>query len=181
MNDNETNLILLVEGEKYPLPYHQGTGAATQFLVKGGSYLQVILPNMSQVERESIRAGEIKAGLLYKGGAMLFLFQFHDENSKLVMSFDSIFDVRLIEKSALDLLNIDNPEHRMTISIHGIDNGILRGMRLLTLPPSLTRKFLVSVQDQISTVQKGECVMTEWQKINIDELIANTETWILGN
>jgi hypothetical protein len=123
MSDNEYSpLITLAIGEKYPLPYPEsmGGGAAAQFLVKGGSYLQVILPNMKPHENEAIRKGKIKAGLLYKDGAMLFLFQFHDKNDKPILSFDSAFDVRLIDKEYLDYRTLKTPNNGLLLAYMGL-------------------------------------------------------------
>ena len=174
-------MIELRRGEPYPLPLEQGEGAAAQFLTQSGNVLQIVLPDMDSKEQNALRSGMIKAGLLYEGGAMLFLFQFYGAGAgKPLLTFDAPFDIRILSPKERNLHNIDNAEQRLAIEIHAIDEKkILRALRLVTMPPDMTLKFLSAVQEQLATIDKPG-VMNQWLQHEPSELIKKTETWVLG-
>jgi hypothetical protein len=173
-------MIQLSRGEPYPLPLEQSEGAAAQFLTKTGNVLQIVLPDMDSKEQNALRSGMIKAGFLYEGGAMLFLFQFHGNDGKPLITFDAPFDIRLLSAAERNLHNIDNAEQRLAIEIHAVDEKkILRALRLVTIPPDMTLKFLSAVQEQLAAIDKPG-VMAGWMQREPNELIKNTQTWVLG-
>lgn len=174
-------MIELSRGQAYPLPITQEIGAAAQFLTQSGHILQIVLPGMDAKEQTAIRAGMIKAGFLYEGGAMLFLFQFYGSGAgKPLLIFDAPFDIRLYPAKERKLHNIDNAEQRLAIEIHAIDEKkILRALRVVTMPPDMTIKFLSAVQDQLAGIDKPG-VMAGWMQREPHELIKNTDTWVLG-
>ena len=175
------NMIELRRGEPYPLPLEQGEGAAAQFLTKTGNILQIVLPGMDAKEQTALRSGMIKAGFLYEGGAMLFLFQFYGAGAgKPLLTFDAPFDIRLYPENRRNLHNIDNAHQRLAIEIHAIDEKkILRALRLVTMPPDMTIKFLSAVQEQLAAIDKPG-VMNQWLQHEPHELIKKTKTWVLG-
>jgi hypothetical protein len=176
-----TELITLTRGEPYPLPLEQGQGAAAQFLTKTGNILQIVLPDMDSKEQASLRSGMIKAGFLYEGGALLLLFQFYGAGAgKPLITFDAPFDIRLLSKAKRNLHNIENPEQRLAIEIHAVDEKkILRALRVVTMPPSMTLKFLSVVQDQLAAINKPG-VMAGWLQQQPEDLLNQTENWVLG-
>jgi hypothetical protein len=176
--------LILSRGKPYPLPFPSNLheGAAAQFLRPSANILQILLPNMSSKEEKAVRSGLIKAGLLYEAGTMLWLFQFYGDNGRPLLSFDAPFDVRILPADERNLHSIENAEQRLLIEIHLVDERkILRGIRVVTMPPALTLKFLASVQDQLVESRSGEGVMRKWQNSEPIELIQATETWVLGN
>jgi len=173
-------MIKLSRGELYLLPLNQKEGASTQFLMKSGSVLQIVLPGMDAKEQNALRSGMIKAGFLYNSGSMLFLFQFYGDNGKPLITFDAPFDARLIPTKDRELHNIENAEQRLAIEIHAVDEKkILRALRLVTLPPTMTLKFFSAVQEQLAATDKPG-IMANWMRHQPYELIETTETWILG-
>ena len=176
-----TELITLTRGEHYPLPLLQKQGAAAQFLMKTGNILQIVLPDMDSKEQNALRSGMIKAGFLYEGGAMLLLFQFYGAGAgKPLLIFDAPFDIRLLSAARRNLHNIENPEQRLAIEIHAVDEKkILRALRVVTMPPAMTLKFLSAVQDQLAAIDKPG-VMTRWMQQEPSDLIRQTENWVLG-
>lgn len=175
-----TELIKLSRGEPYPMPLLQKEGAAAQFLTKTGNILQIVLPEMDSKESTALRSGMIKAGFLYESGSLLWLFQFYGQNGNPLITFDAPFDIRILPDNQRNLHNIDNAEQRLAIEIHAIDeHKILRALRLVTLPPALTLKFLSAVQEQLAAIDKPG-VMAKWMQFQPRELITNTQTWILG-
>jgi hypothetical protein len=173
-------MIILARGELYPMPLAQKQGAAAQFLLKSGNILQIVLPDMDSKEQNALRSGLIKAGFLYESGSMLLLFQFYGNDGKPLITFDAPFDIRLLPAKERNLHNIDNAEQRLTIEVHGIDEKkILRALRLVTMPPDMTVKFLSAVQEQLAAIDKPG-VMEKWMQQQPHELINQTETWILG-
>ncbi len=173
-------LIKLARGEPYPMHLQTGEGAAAQFLLKTGNILQIILPGMDAKEETALRSGMIKSGFLYESGAMLLLFQFYGSHGKPLITFDAPFDIRLLSSDQRELHNIENAEQRLAIEIHAVDeNKILRALRVVTMPPAMTIKFLGAVQEQLAAIDKPG-VMAAWMRQQPHELIKKTETWILG-
>ena len=163
-------LVQLAVGKPYPLkltPYHDG--AATQFLLKGGNVLQILLTNPSSDEIWSLKKGTIKAGFLYKNGGLLWLFQFADKKGKPILEFDCPFDVRIIPRDDLSLHSIENEKQRLAIEIHAVDErSIVRALRLVTLSPKMTIDFLSAVQEQMSSAHPSP--ENKWENYSIDEL-----------
>lgn len=173
-------MIELSRGQAYPLPLAQSEGAAAQFLTQTGNILQIALPGMTAKEEKAIRNGMIKAGFLYEGGALLLLFQFYDDKGPL-LTFDAPFDIRLYPPEERNLHDIDNVDQRLAIEIHAVDDkNIVRALRLVTMPPTMTLKFLSAVQDQLCEAGTAIGKMNEWLQHEPSELIETTETWILG-
>jgi len=173
-----TELITLTRGEPYPLPLEQGQGAAAQFLMQSGNILQIVLPGMDSKEQNALRSGMIKSGFLYEGGALLLLFQFYGSNGRI--TFGASFDIRLLSKDRRNLPNLKNPHQRLAIEIRCIDEKkILRALRLVTMPPAMTLKFLSAVQDQLAAINKPG-VMAGWLQQQPEDLLNQTENWVLG-
>jgi hypothetical protein len=173
-------MITLISGEPYPLALpEEMQGARTLFLTTSGSFLQIILPGMSSEEEDSLRAGMIKAGLLYKSGSMLFLFQFYDTNGMPLLTFDAPFDIRQYPAKLRNLINVENSNQHLAFQIHVVDeNKILQVIRLVTMPPELTLIFLSAIQEQLAGIDKPG-VMEQWLQLESDELIKQAQTWIL--
>jgi hypothetical protein len=186
VSNHNQQFVILDCGTTYPLPLPaniEGGGAAAQFLNKNGSMLQIILPWMSTKEKIALRRGTIKSGLLYRNGAMLFLFQFYGDNGKPILTFDAPFDIRILPPAHRYLPNIDNAEQRLAIDLHGVDGNdhVLKALRLITMPPGLTIKFLSAVQDQLVETRSGNKEMEEWLLEQPETLIKKTQTWVLGS
>jgi hypothetical protein len=175
-----SELTLLSRGQPYPLPLAQSEGAAAQFLTRTGNILQIALPGMDAKEERAIRNGMIKSGFLYDSGSLLLLFQFYGDNGPL-LTFDAPFDIRLYPPEERNLHDIDNNEQRLSIEIHAVDDkNIIRALRMVTMPPAMTLKFLSAVQDQLCEAGTFGNKMAQWLQHEPNELIKTTETWILG-
>jgi hypothetical protein len=176
-----TEFALLERGKPYPMPISHGEGAVAQFLTKTGNILQIVLPGMDAKEQKSLKSGLIKAGFLYDGGAMLWLFQCYGAGAgKPLLTFDAPFDIRLLPPAERNLHNIENPQQRLAIEIHAVDKKkILRALRVVTMPPAMTLKFLSAVQDQLAAIDKPG-VMERWMQQQPHDLINQAEKWILG-
>jgi hypothetical protein len=175
-----TELITLTRGEPYPLPLLQSEGAAAQFLTKTGNILQIVLPGMDAKENNALRSGMIKAGFLYESGSMLFLFQFYGGDGKPLITFDAPFDIRILPVDERNLHNIENQEQRLAIEVHAVDkHKIIRALRMVTMPPDMTVKFLSAVQEQMAALYKFGAMAT-WMQQQPNELIKQCETWVLG-
>jgi len=172
-----TELITLTRGEPYPLPLEQEQNAVAQFLTKTGNVLQILMPGMSSKEQTALRSGMIKSGFLYEGGALLLLFQFYGSNGRI--TFDAPFDIRRLSKDRRNLPNLNHPQ-RLAIEIRCIDEKkILRALRLVTMPPAMTHKFLSAAQDQLAAINKPG-VMAGWLQQQPEDLLNQTENWVLG-
>ncbi|MDC8446090.1 MAG: hypothetical protein LV471_09230 [Nitrosomonas sp.] len=175
-------LTELAIGKLYPLKLMQtGEGAATQFLLKGGNILQIVLSGMSADEIWSLKKGTIKGGFLYDSrGCLLWLFTFHDRQNKPLFTFDCPFDATLIPRDEIALHSIENEKQRLAIEIHAIDEKrIVRALRLITLSNKMTIDFLSAVQDQL-TAHHDHSAMSVWMAQSIDDLAKKCKMEKLG-
>jgi len=79
-----------------------------------------------------------------------------------------------------NLPNLKNPHQRLAIEIRCIDEKkILRALRLVTMPPAMTLKFLSAAQDQLAAINKPG-VMAGWLQQQPEDLLNQTENWVLG-
>ena len=145
-------------GEFYPLPISIQEGAAAQFLINGGSMLQICLPDPMPDEIKQIKGGTIKAGLIVDQPLILWVFKFGD------IIFECPFDVRLIKKEDLNLPDITNKQQRLAISMHLIDPNthLTHVLKYFTLSPEISVKFLSAVQDQL--VHQDSNIMNAYKK-----------------
>lgn len=177
MNDH---LILLSTNEKYPTVFAPNSeGAQAEFLRSFGNKLVFVLPNISPEEITGFRLGEIRAGILVKNGAILFIWQIWHQG-KTIITFDSVFDAKLIPD--INLYDIPTESHRLAIEVHVIDsaNNVLKVIRLVSMPNEMTVEFLAAVQDQITGLQDGSAQNALWRTKQPYELAHTTKMWQLG-
>jgi len=162
------NMIALSRGATYPLPIRAKEGASANFLTDGGNLLQIAMPNIARAEARSIRNDPMKAGFIVDGSLILWVFQFG------TLIFDAPFDVRIIPTDARWLPDIENEEQRLAIDVHLVDTAtnIVRGLRHVTLPPALTRRFLIAVQAQLADARSTVPYLTRWNTTPITRLPA---------
>jgi hypothetical protein len=165
--------VILSRGQPYPLQYPQQDGAVADFLRSSGNRLLVMLSRMTSAEEQAFRNGLITGGFLYQNGALLWLFIFYGKDGRRLFTFDAPFDARVIPADDRQLYSIDNPDQRLVIELHAVDDkGILRALRALTLSPALTLSFLSAVQDQLATTE-GDRQLAIWMQQQPEQL-ANT-------
>lgn len=140
------NFVTLARGKEYPLPIRAQEGAAANFLTDGGNLLQIAMPNLMRSEARLIRNDPMKAGIIVDGPLILWVFQFG------TIILDCPFDARIIPSHARWVPDIENEQQRLAIDVHLVDTAtmIVRGIRYVTLSSSLTRRFLITVQDQLA-------------------------------
>ena len=159
---------IISTGSKYPFPIKK-KGASANFLLKNGNILQVSMPNLTQIELECFKKGEINAGFLYQKGEILWLFQFSMKNTPVV-TIESDFDARIIPTDLISLHSIKNSAQRLVVDIHVIDeSNILKVVRAVTMSPDLTLNFLEKVQQQLANVKNQE-VQREWLESTVEKL-----------
>ncbi|CAA9889980.1 conserved hypothetical protein [Candidatus Methylobacter favarea] len=172
-------MITLTVGETYPVPVPDEAGAHVRLLIRPGNYVQLVIPGMTGQEETAINSGLIKVGLMYEAGAMLILFQFHDAEGLPLMFYEAPFDIKAWPSDIRRLPDVENSEQRLPIDIHAIDeNGIFRALRHVFMPPDMTLKFLLAVQDQMAALPNPERV-TSW--LDADPKLRQYEGWILEN
>lgn len=173
-------MILLERGKPYPLQHPKQDAAVADFLRRSGNRLLIVLSGMNAREENAFRHGMITAGFLYQDGALLWLFRFYDNKGIILFTFDAPFDARVIPDDDRQLHDIDNAEQRLVIDIHAVDDkGILRAIRAVTLPPTLTLSFLSAVQDQLAT-SAGERQMALWMSKQPEQLSVTVKLETLG-
>lgn len=140
----DVKLTTLRRGGDYPLPIHH-EGAAANFLMTTGNILQIGLPEIVRSEELAIRHGPMRAGFVHDGPLILWVFTFG------TIILECPFDVRIIPRDQLFLPDISAPNSRLGIQLHLVDTAVtkLMGLRFVTLSPSLSRRFLVAVQEQL--------------------------------
>jgi len=160
------NFVALARGMEYPLPIRTQEGAAANFLTDSGNLLQIGMPNLARTEVRSIRQDPMKAGIIVDGPLILWVFQFG------TIILDAPFDARVIPTEARWLPDIENEQQRLGIDVHLVDTAtmIVRGIRYVTLSASLTRRFLIVVQDQLADQRDITPYLTRWNTIAITRL-----------
>jgi hypothetical protein len=157
-----------------------GEGAISDFLRPNNNRLLVAISDLSDSEVKALRKGQMRAGLLSKNGAILFLWQFSDKGKK-VLTIDSPFDARLIPD--IQLYNVETSETRLSVDVHIVDMAtkIVRGLRTITMPPGLTIEFLAAVQDQLTDFKNGDEQLQKWMEKAPHELTNNTQMFLMGS
>ena len=51
---------------------------------------------------------------------------------------------------------------------------------MVTMPPDMTLKFLSAVQEQLAAIDKPG-VINKWMQQQPEDLLNQTENWVLGN
>jgi hypothetical protein len=172
---------ILRVGKPYPLPYRQVDGAAAQFLTHCDSILQVCIQSPTSDEIWALRKGNMYAGLLVLPSAILWLWQFCGPNKKPLLTFDSPYDIRLLSPEQRCLMDIENERQRLLIQVHVIDErGLLRGIRAISLPADLTRKFFAAVMDQLACPVPSEVAMHAWMQRDVTDLARETGMQVCG-
>lgn len=162
---------LLSVGAPYPLPLSGPEGAAAHFLGKGGSLLQVVMPNLLESEIKALRKGNMTMGLIVDQPLLLFIVSFqYKGDSPLIM--ECPFDARLIPRDSLDLHDVTTQVQRLMIQVHIVDSatGVLKGLRGITLAPGLTRDFMSAVQDQLANSGSVEPLLARYMQLTPDAL-----------
>lgn len=176
---SEQRFSTLAVGQPYPVTLPAGEGAFADFLRPAGNRLLIVISNISKPEAKALRKGEMRCGLLANNGALLFIWQFM-EKGKPVFTLDSPFDAHVIPD--IQLHDVDNNETRLSIDVHIVDaaSSLVKGLRIITLPPGLTIEFLSSVQDQLAGSSSGEQQQQHWMAYPPHELARKTQMWLLG-
>lgn len=172
-------LVTLSVNKPYPYDLNVSEGAISNFLVKNENRLIIAMPNISKEEAWAFKKGAMRCGMLAKNGAILFIWQFFDKKVP-VATLDSPFDARLINN--IDLHNIENEYQRLSISVDIVDTAtnLVRGLRLITMPPNLTVTFLSAVQDQLASAESGDSQYQIWMTFRPDDLAKQTKMWDMG-
>lgn len=164
-------------GEFYPCPVQDGMRA--NFLSNTGSVLLIGLPNMDKEEVYAFKKGEIRCGIIVDQPVILWVFDFGRGGQ-----YDAPFDANLYSREQLQLHDISNEHQRLAIEMHVVEmsNNTIKALKLFTLPPELTVKFLSATQDQLA--QKNDALYNKklaalYQK-DIQQLIASTKMYKAG-
>jgi len=176
---NEQRFSALAINQRYPFELPPGEGAISDFLRPSVNRLLVSIAGISDSEARALQKGEMRGGLLVGNGAILFVWQFW-KKKKTLITLDSPFDARLI--SDIQLYDVNSVETRLTIDVHIVDSAtkIIRGLRLITMPPGMTLEFLSAVQDQIGVGRAGDEQYKEWMAMQPHELAKQTQMWLMG-
>lgn len=172
-------MITLAVNQPYPFPLPGADGAVADFLRQSGNRLLITMPGISEREARVMRTGALHSGMLVGNGAILLLWQFRDKHNKPVITLDSPFDARVIQD--INWHNIDNTEQRLVIDAHIVDSdtNIIRGLRAVTMPPTLTLAFFSAVQDQLAA-HGGDAQWRIWMQSQPVELFKSIRTHIMG-
>lgn len=178
----EQQMVMFVVGETYPFKLPVGEGAMADFLRPSLNRLLVLMPDIIEQEVQAMRKGQIRGGFLFKNNAILFLWQFLDpENDQPVLTLDSPFDARLIDD--IKLHDITSSESRLMIEVHIVDSatGRIKGLRGVSMPPDMTRAFLMAVQDQLSSPKSTMEQTMAWMAHQPVDLVKQTKMWVMGS
>ncbi|QDE31991.1 hypothetical protein [Shewanella polaris] len=173
------SLNYLVVGEKYHLQLPVQDGACAEFL-RASNRLIIMMKGIDKLEALALRRCNISCGILAKNGAILLLWQFHDNKGRPVLTLDSPFDARIIKD--IQLHNIENNKQRLLINVHIVDSTTkeIKVLRAVTMSPELTIEFLSKVQEQISSIHNGEAQMQVWMSQQPCDLIRKIKMHQMG-
>lgn len=133
--------ITLGVGNSYPLetPCHEG--AAAQFFVKSGSFLQVMMPSIMNSELSALKNGKIRSGFITQGKTIFILFEIGD------LLFECPFNPNIIPEDIISIPELTNKNQRLLVDMHVIDTDTnkLCALRSFTLVPALTAKLITHV------------------------------------
>jgi hypothetical protein len=174
------NYETVAVNQLYPFQLPLAEGAIADFLREGSNRLLIAINDISKDEEKALRKGELRCGILVKNGAILLLWQFRDKSGKPVFTLDSPYDARSIND--IQLYDIQNSETRINIDVHIVDlsSKLVRGLRSITMPPSLTLEFLSAVQDQIASLEAGNAQLDRWMCMEPHALTKQTHMWLMG-
>jgi hypothetical protein len=174
-----TEFVQLALGSQYPARLPGTEGAHADFLRQSGNTLYVLMPGIDKREQKSLKRGQIRCGMLADGPDILLLWQFSDEKGRPVLTLDSPFDARKIPDRKLH--NITNDQQRLAINLIAVDTqtNIIKALRLVTMPPTLTTELLSAVQTQIASGTNGT-MMVEWMASDPTELARATSMALIG-
>ena len=166
-------MIMLSRNAPYPFPFHMTDGATANFLTTSGQTLLLTMANAARSEIMSVRNDPVKAGLIQVGPLLLWVFVIGS------LIFEAPFDVRRISPEIRDLPNIENDRQRLGVEIHLVDTAtaILKGIRYVTLPASLTRRFLAAALDQLADPRNMSAYLAKYHRMPVTSLpcLANVE------
>jgi hypothetical protein len=166
-------------GSKYPLQTKAQEGSVAEFLRPNINILLISISNPQKVEIHAFKKGKIRCGILTKYSAIMLVWEFWI-GKELIFSCDSSFDARI--NHDLSLFDVLTNETRMVVDLHVLDfpTNIIRVLRVVTMPPALTRKFMIAVQDQLSSVKNDLDQYNNWMKSSTSELISQTKMYEMG-
>lgn len=175
---NKKNVFLTL-GQQYPLASPNIDGTAAEFLANEENILKIRLSNLSTKEVTAFRSGMMMAGFLYKNGALLWLFEFHDYEG-LILTLDAPFDARIIPDELRSSIPKDPLKQRLSIQIHVVDElNILRALRVVSMPKDLTINFISSTQEQHSCLA-GKNILNSWMKEKPHLLVSQCDMHVMG-
>lgn len=161
---------VLQRGRPYPFAAPR-EGATANFLQANGNLLLIGLPEIVHSEEKAVRLEPMRAGLIHDGPFILWIFTFG------TMIFECPFDARLIPRDQLCLPRGITPNTRLGVDVHLVDSAtrILRGIRFVTISPSLTGKFLEAVQEQSRDQRATSPIEDRYCNMPLDHLSALSE------
>ncbi|MFC0712249.1 hypothetical protein, partial [Azorhizophilus paspali] len=100
------------------------------------------------------------------------LFDFRAAGQKPI-ELDCPFDARLIPRDELSLPDITTGDQRLMVEVHVVDSATntVRGLRGITLPPSITVAFLSAVQDQLAAAESPQARYQSYLRVPLNRRI----------
>jgi hypothetical protein len=157
-------MIKVERGRTYPIRIGNMDGAKADFLTTDGNIMLIGMPGIHQSEAQAVRNGTVKAGFIKDGPLILWVFEFEGG-----LIFDCPFDARLIPSDRLYLPQLTGDQHHLYVEIHLVDSttNVVRGLRGVTLPPSLSRDFLEAASDQLADVRDIDRAIERYRATDI--------------
>lgn len=161
---HESGPVVYLTGRSYPAPFHKRQSACAEFL-RRVNVLQLTFPHVTNEEEFKVRKAPIYAGYVKRGPHIHWVFKVGG------MLFDCPFDARIIPQDELTLHDLAT-DTRLLVSVHLVDTftGNLRALREVTLSPSLTKRFLCDVVDQLADLRNASRFQAELEAIPLPAL-----------
>lgn len=143
-------------------PYLQGRTSwpeCSQFNVRAGHVeLVLFLARPSADETLAARTGEAEFALVVEGDLLVWLYRFGRGKTGIPWS-DAPYSWHLVPTDQQQLPPpFETPQSRWLLQVHLVDasNGLLRGLRAVTLSPALSRELRAAVQAQAARPWPGQ-------------------------
>lgn len=181
MNRTVTKLAV---GQPYPFPLPSEDGAVAEFFRGSASRLVVAVSDLTRDEIHVLRKGAVYCGILKEGTAIMLLWEFRSKGRPM-FQFDTPFDVRLIPRSELELVDKTEDKLRLMVNVEIVDRatGIVRGIRGITMPLAVSDALLSATMDQLAEpemLQAASEQHSRWHRTPLDALFRMTELEKMG-
>jgi hypothetical protein len=165
-------------GDKFPQAIPTAEGGVTEFFRNDANSFFAFLPDMTPTEVKVLRRGKLRAGLIVDLPLIMWVFSFGD---KMQLQFTPNYDSRIVSEDEFTPMTFTGSE-RIAMMVTGVDSasGIIKALRMVTLPPVLCKQFASAVHAQRSMAGSMAFNQKPYDALPIEELIKRIPMYPCG-